>query len=130
MQAREPRITLVNSYMPANAFAKDRTVYATFIDVGREREAILEFARGRAWRAQNQLSALITQQPYTEDAGVVVDHLTRVISELQMTVDLLVGKTKDTQEYYHEVPLLDTETAQTEQERKAKAHADTSAKTA
>lgn len=102
-KGREPRITLVNSYMPKNVFAPDRTVYATFIDLGKEKEAILEFARGRAWRAQNQLKALIDQTKYTEDPRPLVDHLQRVVQELQMTADLLANRVDDTMDYYHEV---------------------------
>jgi len=101
--AIEPRITMVNSYMPANCFADDRTVYATFIDGGSEKEAILEFARGRAWRAANQLNALVAQSPYTEDPNPLINHLSRVVSELQMTVDLLSQRANDAIGFYDEV---------------------------
>ncbi len=113
MQAREPRITLVNSYMPANCFARDRTVYSTFLKY--ETQAAFEFARGRAWRAAQQLEALVKQQPYTEDARPLVDHLSRVMSELQMTVDLLQHKIRDTMDYYKEkVPSVTNDRAQHE----------------
>lgn len=100
-KAKEPRITLINSYIPANCFAIDRTVYATFLN-DNEPEAVLEFARGRAWRAQSQLQAFIQQQPYTENPAEVAGYLSRVISELQMTVDLLTGKVDDTMDFFHE----------------------------
>lgn len=100
--AREARITMVNSYMPANCFAPDRTVYATFIQQGNEKEAVLEFARGRAWRAQQQLSALLETSSYTENPLPLADHLSRIVKELQMTVELLQQKASDEMHFYDE----------------------------
>jgi len=99
-KAKEPRITVVNSYMPKNAFSEDRTVYYTFIKD--EREAVLEFTRGRVWRAKNQLDALLKQQKYTEDPKEIATFLNHVISELQMTADLVSQKVKDTMDFFHE----------------------------
>jgi hypothetical protein len=102
-KAVEPRITMVNSYMPANCFADDRTVYKTFLELGKEKESILEFARGRAWRAKTQLEAFATRAPYSDDPRPYVAFLTRVLSELSMTVDLLAAKADQDFDYFHEV---------------------------
>ena len=87
--------------MPANCFARDRTVYATFL-CGAEPQAGYEFARGRAWRSAQQLQAFVERQPFTESPYPLIDHLSRVISELQMTVDLLANRVSDKMDYYHE----------------------------
>ena len=50
--AREPRITVVNSYMPRDPQARECTKYATF---KLEPTAAFEFARHKAWRAREQL---------------------------------------------------------------------------
>ena len=93
---------MVNSFMPAHCLAQDRTVYATFISQGNEKESIVEFARGRAWRAQQQLGAFIDHVPYTEDSRLLAEYLSKVAAELQMTVELLAQKKSDEMKFYDE----------------------------
>lgn len=63
LAAREPRISLVNSYMTLRPFSTDTTRYHTFIKPGNindgEAIASVEFARHKAWRAAGQMKALL-----------------------------------------------------------------------
>ena len=87
--------------MPANVYAEDRTVYATFIN-DQEPQASFEFARGRAWRTAHQLLGFM-DEPFTSDARALADQLSRAVSELQMTVTLLEQRASDKMDYYKEV---------------------------
>ena len=94
LQAVEPRITVVNSYMPASVFAVDRTLPGTFIlgNDGKLAEPGVdyEFARGRAQRAMLQLQAFVAS-PYTADRAAIAAALRRTMDELAATVKALEG---------------------------------------
>ena len=104
-------MSMVNSYMPRNCFSPDRTVYDTFITMNAEEEAVLEFTRGRAWRNSQQLKALVETQTYTNDAKELVDYLSKVRNEIQMTIDLLSRRVSDKVEFVDEVAISNQKSA-------------------
>ena len=100
VDAKEPRISMVFSWMPADCFADD----ATSLDFyKKDPEGLFEFTRLKAWRVMNQLRHLVERHPYTEDAQLLAGHLRLCSQELDRTADLITGKVKDGVGYYNEV---------------------------
>ena len=105
--AREPRLTVVNSYQSLNPFSLDRTKYVTFTDVDGDQTAGYEFARHAAWRVQGQLDFLLRgkRDPTNGATGLfdepetVVDVLDRAAAELQRARDLVSGRVVDERPY-------------------------------
>jgi hypothetical protein len=98
--AKEPRITVVNSYMPANAHVPDQTVLYTF---RKEPDtAYFEFARHKAWRAQKQLDRLINSPVWITDRDLLAQELRKVAQELSYSADLIAGLQEDKLEFYKE----------------------------
>jgi hypothetical protein len=98
--AKEPRITVVNSYMPANAFVPDQTVLYTFRK--EPTTAYFEFARHKAWRAQKQLDRLINSPVWVTDRDLLAQELRKVCDELEHSADLIAGLMEDKLEFYKE----------------------------
>jgi len=97
LRAREPRITVVNSYMPRSAFVADRHVYSSFAPSNDPtdfsiREGAFEFARGRAVRHAAQLDHFARQPIYEEDPQLLADQLEKIAQELVVTIGSLRKK--------------------------------------
>ena len=95
--AREPRITLVNSYQSCNPFTPDSTVFRTFQtmkDGEGEDRAPYEFARHVAWRVSGQMGYLLNEDSMFggERRGDVTAVLDRAAAELARARDLISGK--------------------------------------
>lgn len=98
LQAREPRYSLVNSYMTTNVFLRDPTKYHTFTSKGfddRKDVVPLEFARHKAWRIKGQMSWLLEHARY----GSTPEELAKILecagSELVQSAQLLKNKEED-----------------------------------
>lgn len=65
LHAREPRLTLVNSYQSLNPFSEDKTIYVSFRDI-EPASAPFEFARHVGWRVRNQLEYLMRAKLFGE----------------------------------------------------------------
>jgi hypothetical protein len=97
-KAREARISVVNSYMPANVFTIDRTAPGSYLGGidGKTPfpEAAFEYTRGRAWRAMHQLRHYVNQ-PFTVDRERLAGQLELTVEELQACIDALRGRRRD-----------------------------------
>ncbi|CAF1015025.1 unnamed protein product [Didymodactylos carnosus] len=97
LSSTEPRITVVNSYMSRNPFVTEKTRYQTFMH---ESTCDYEFTLHKAWRAREQLKALMMydkEWPTKED---LIKRLNLVITELEDCRDLLNGTATDAIGYY------------------------------
>jgi len=97
LSGTEPRITVVNSYMSRNPFVTEKNLYKTLLH---EPTWDHEFTLHKAWRAREQLKALMMynkEWPTKED---LIKRLDLVISELEDCRDLLNGTATDVIGYY------------------------------
>jgi hypothetical protein len=85
--------------MPRDPFAPERTAYASF---KMEPTAGFEFTRHRAWRAREQLHALL-DNPTWLTAGEGAARLEAIAKELLDGAALLKGEKSDTIPYFDEV---------------------------
>jgi hypothetical protein len=102
LKAREPRISLVNSYMSLRPFAPDPTRYATFTQAGfgdENRVVSVEFARHKAWRAKGKMQYVLDQIPFSAKSGYTTSELANIFeeaaAELQRAADQISGKIDD-----------------------------------
>jgi hypothetical protein len=102
LQAREPRISLVNSFMSLRPFAPDPTRYATFAQPGfgdEERVVSVEFARHKAWRAKGKMQYVLEQIPFSGKSSHTSSELANIFeeaaAELQRAADVISGKFDD-----------------------------------
>jgi hypothetical protein len=102
LKAREPRISLVNSYMSLRPFAPDPTRYATFTQAGFKDETrivSLEFARHKAWRAKGKMQYVLDQIPFSGKSSYTSSELANIFeeaaAELQRAADQISGKIDD-----------------------------------
>lgn len=97
-EAKNARITLVNSYMPEDPFCTDRTVLATF---KKEKETcFVEYSHHKAARAIAQLSHL--RQGWEQDPEKNAQNLERVARELLESADVLRGIKNDAVPFFRE----------------------------
>jgi hypothetical protein len=108
LSAREPRLSLVNSYMSCRPFLPDRTKYSTFHLDG---PGILpvDYARHKCWRVGGQLKYLLEQARYggqncispdeKDTTGWKSSDITAILRnaarELEMAADLIDGINDD-----------------------------------
>jgi len=102
-KAREPRISLVNSYISRNVFAEDKTRFATFRDgTDPKHVTYTEYARHKAWRTQGKLENLIQTLPFTDNTTAITSRLKEIQLELQLAIDLIEHKANDRVGFYGE----------------------------
>lgn len=101
VRAREPRLTVVNSYAPLNPFAADRTIYVAFRDVDSEQRTYgYEFARHVAWRVAGQLEHLVgSGEALMGRDSDVVTLLANAEAELGRAKELISGRRVDRRPY-------------------------------
>jgi hypothetical protein len=98
LKAREPRYSLVNSYMTTNVFLRDPTKYHTFKSEGfddRMDVVPLEFARHKAWRVKGQMTYLMEHATFGSSPEELAKVLSGAGNELIQSANLLMGKTVD-----------------------------------
>jgi len=98
-EAKERRLTCVNSYQSLNPFSPDHTVYKTFTTMDGDAPPY-EFARHVAWRVQGQLEYLMTQvQNGQRGREEVVAILNGAAAELQRAKGLITEELEDERPY-------------------------------
>lgn len=98
LKAREPRYSLVNSYMSTDVFLRDPTKYHTFLEKGfddRTDVVPLEFARHKAWRIKGQMAYILDEAPFGSKPEDLAKVFTDAGAELCKTAALLLGKEED-----------------------------------
>ena len=98
-QARERRLTCINSYQSLNPFSRDATIYRTFTTMDGDAPQY-EYARHVAWRVQGQLDYLLRKVRNGQKGhGEVVGILEGASSELQRAHDLITNRIEDERPY-------------------------------
>ncbi|CAM9128983.1 unnamed protein product, partial [Ectocarpus fasciculatus] len=93
--AREPRMSLVNSYVSTRPFCTNKLRYSLFQRVDGRTFIDYEYARHRAWRARGKLQYLEEMSTYTTPAEDMVSVLRSAAQELLAAADFLDGVTSD-----------------------------------
>lgn len=92
IEAKEPRLTVVNSFQPLNPFVENRTILSSFRDVGTDDDTHgYEYARHAAWRVRGQLEWLIQNEDLFGKHDDICDALDNAASELARARDLIGG---------------------------------------
>ncbi|KAL0478000.1 hypothetical protein AKO1_005356 [Acrasis kona] len=100
--AKEPRISMVNSYMRTNVFGADNTKFSMFEEIDPKHVAAVEFARQKSWRVKGMMDYIINHASYGEDRTDVLNVLNGAIEELTSTRELLAGRKNDAVGYFDE----------------------------
>lgn len=98
LKGREPRVSLVNSFMSTNPFAEDKTRLATFLRGGfddGDEIASLEFARHKAWRISGQMQYLLNEVHFGTDTQRISRYLLDAAAELERAAKLISGELND-----------------------------------
>lgn len=98
LSAREPRLSLVNSYMSLNPFKKDYTKFNTFGPKGfadRDDIRTVEYARHKAWRAQGQLQYLMDNVKFGAKNEDIISFLRLAAAELVIAAERIGGLDDD-----------------------------------
>lgn len=99
LDATEPRISMVFSWMPADCFANDMTSFDYY---KKEPEGMFEFTRLKAWRVMQQLQSLVNDTAYTENPTPLAERLLACSEELKKVALLITSKSKDGVGYFDE----------------------------
>ena len=82
LAAREPRVSLVNSYMSTRVFGRDTTLYSTYVRGDSKAVVDMEFARHKAWRVGGQLAFLRDSPHFIADTRLLSRLLRGAAAEL------------------------------------------------
>jgi hypothetical protein len=93
--AREPRISLVNSYMTCRSFMPDMTRFSTFVDEDGMDILALEYARGKAWRIKGQMKYILHEANLSNKPQELSVILRTAAQELTKAADLIDLKSHD-----------------------------------
>lgn len=94
-KAKEPRISLVNSYMTCRSFMPDMTRYSTFVDDDGIELLSLEYSRGKAWRIKGQMDYILNEAKIGTKPELLSSILRNAADELIQAADLIEGKKND-----------------------------------
>ena len=97
--AREPRLTLVNSYQSRNPFAPNKTCYRTFKMQDPSDAAPAEIGRHYAWRAAGKLDYIIKHGLFEPGATQLLSVLDAAAEELRVAREFITGKRIDESPY-------------------------------
>jgi len=103
ISAREPRISMVNSYVSCDVTRPDTTRLATFMNCGDPREVSrLDFARHKAWRTKAILDNVLETTKFSDPPDVTLEKMRAARDELINACNLLEEKTTDSLPYFNE----------------------------
>jgi hypothetical protein len=96
LKAKHNRITLVQSFLPQNPWAREDTQWQTFSEGPKRgvQAAAYEFAQHKSWRLGSQLLDYQNRVNFSKNPEEITAELRRIASELGHTADLLEGKKK------------------------------------
>lgn len=134
-QAKEPRYSVVTSFMSRDVFAKDLTRYHTFTQHGfgdRMDVVPVEYARHKAWRIQGQMDYILNKVPFGRgpaSSGPGLAALLRAAAaELEGAAALLNGEANDNAAWVDEDEGNDKGGGEDEEEAKAQGGGDAAEK--
>jgi len=97
LDAKEPRISMVNSFSRRDCFAPDRTRMCSLRDQAHDPADIsnLEYARHKAWRVAGQMKHIIEKVPFGTKPEELAEYFEDVVAELQHANKLLRSEATD-----------------------------------
>jgi hypothetical protein len=93
--AREPRISLVNSYMTCRSFMPDMTKFTTIVDREDMNLLSLDYARGKSWRIKGQMNYILNEANLSNKPNELSDIFRSAAEELLKSADIIDMKIKD-----------------------------------
>ncbi|CAM9716133.1 unnamed protein product, partial [Ectocarpus fasciculatus] len=100
--AREPRMSLVNSYLSTWPFRADGMRYGYYNRIDGPEFINYEYARHKAWRVRGQLQYLEDTATFTTRANDMSSVLRAAAAELMLAADLIDGTTNDDPKFLEE----------------------------
>ena len=97
--AREPRLTLVNSYQSRNPFVPTQTCYRTFKVQDPSDAAPCEIGRHFAWRAAGKLDYILKQGLFEAGAPQLLSVMDAAAEELRVAREFITGQSIDESPY-------------------------------
>ena len=98
LEAREPRVSLVNSFMSTNVFLPDSTKYSTYNNDASDVVA-MEYSRHKAWRVTSQLQYIKDSKDFISDKQLLMKILRNAAAELLTAANALDGKPEDSDDF-------------------------------
>lgn len=98
--AREPRLTLVNSYQSRNPFAPNKTCYRTFKVQDPSDAAPCEIGRHLAWRAAGKLDYILKQGLFEPGAPQLLSVMDAAAEELRVAREFITEQSIDESPYH------------------------------
>ena len=95
LAAREPRVSLVNSYMSTRVFGPDTTRFSTYVNDKPVSGTHMDFCRHKAWRVAGQLQYIRDSPRFIDDDELLKRVLRDAAAELLSAVNALDGKPED-----------------------------------
>jgi hypothetical protein len=102
MAAREPRMSLVNSYINTRPFAADRIKQGFYARIDGQERINYEFARHKAWRVAGKLQWMKEACDYESPAEDLTSVLREAALELLTAADLIDGLDNDDPKHLNE----------------------------
>jgi hypothetical protein len=90
LKATEPRITMVNSYMPREVSSKENTKYGVFYDWDKE-VGYLDHMRIKAWRVSGMMDAILKKDYSDQSIDESKKMIETALKELIETYEILNG---------------------------------------
>jgi len=94
LEALEPRVSVVNSYMSRNVFDADSTRYRTFEHQDPKHISNVEFSRHTAWRVQGMMKYIMEEVKWGSSNEELASVMRRAAAELEKAA-ALVNHDKD-----------------------------------
>lgn len=104
--AKEPRMSLVNSYMTRNVFKPDMTRYRLFQESDSKDISGLDFARQKAWRVGGMMKYIVEEVNYGDEFAYL-SAIEKAIEELTDAREILKGVKDDRLGYFDEKRMID-----------------------
>jgi len=89
LQALEPRISVVNSYMSRDVFDADSTRYGTFVGWDPEHVSKVEFSRHTAWRIQGMMKYMMDEVEWGTPKEELASVMRKAAADLEKAAALV-----------------------------------------
>lgn len=96
LQALEPRVSVINSYMSRNVFDADSTRYHTFAERDPEHVSKVEFCRHKAWRVQGMMKYVMDEIEWGTPKEELASLMRKAAADLEEAAALVNQEKNDT----------------------------------
>jgi hypothetical protein len=95
LEALEPRVSIVNSYMSRNVFDADSTRYKTFLEWDPEHVSKVEFSRHTAWRVQGMMKYIMDEVEWGTPKEDLASLMRKASADLEFAAALVKQEKED-----------------------------------